>query len=178
MRRLINWKGIKTAFEKLFDPSRPRWIYVCICFLLITGLFFNLLQEKKSNLATQSNAETEESTDTYIPDGYALVPLEIVNALTVSNLMGRYTFVDIYNSSELNSRPKKIIAQNLRMLKSPHDDSQFAVLVRESEHDLIHNLSEPVFIVIKNPNSKNNETIISEKETVTKSKKSRISYGY
>lgn len=175
---MINWKKIKTTFENLFDPSQPRWIYVCICLLFITGLFFNLLQEKKSKITNPSNTEVEESTDTYIPDGYALVPLEIINALTISNLMGRYTFVDVYNSSELSSRPKKIIAQNLRMLKSPHDDSQFAVLVKESEHNLIHSLSEPVFIVIKNPNSKNNETIINEEEKIEKSKKSRISYGY
>jgi hypothetical protein len=176
MRNLLQLKKIKSILEKMFDPSKPKWIYICIFFLIFSGIITSFLSKKNTHLEQAPIIDTEISTDTYIPEGYALVPLEITNALTISSLMGKFTFVDIYTTG-LDYQKKKIIAQNLRMVKAPNDDNQFAVLINETEHELIHNLSEPVFVVIKNRNNKKSEIKIN-KEQPLKNRKSRVSYGY
>lgn len=176
MRNSLNPQKIKSLFEGAFDPAKPKWVYLCIIALIITGVFSAYLQGKQNKVGEPVSLELEESADTYIPNGYVLVPLDISNGLSISNLMGRYTFVDIYTTNSLDERQKKIIAQNLRMLKAPHDDNQFAVLVGENEYKLIHDLSEPVFIVIKNPNTKKHELISKEKDKKA-IRTSRISYG-
>jgi hypothetical protein len=172
----INTK-LKPFFEKLFDPSRPKWIYFSIVLFAIAGIFTANFPRSGTDKIS-SETDFVNSTDTYIPNGYVLVPLEISNAIAVSSLMGQYTFVDIYTTSGTDGSPQKIIAQGLRMIRAPHNDEQFAVLVAESEHELIQHLSEQVFVVIKNPKSKQNEMVIKETKPSIRTPKTRITYGY
>jgi hypothetical protein len=177
MKNPVSNLNFKSLFDRFFDPSKPKWIYLSVAIIIAGGILSAYHQEKNEKSDAFNDINAESSTDTYIPNGYVLVPIDISNGIAVSNLMGQYTFVDVYASHGFEEQPKKIIAQNLRMLKAPHSDEQFAVLVKEIEHNLIHQLSEPVFIVIKNPNTKQIETVVQEKKKQIQLNKSRITYG-
>lgn len=174
--KLLKLKIIK-SIENLFNPNQPKWVYLCIFSLFLVGIASHLIAGSANGQNEIIPEEKFETADTYIPNGYVLVPLEVSNANVLSTLMGQFTFVDIYSLSDLSDKPRKLIAQNLRLVKAPHDENLFAVLVGENQIDLIHKLSNPVFVVIKNPKNKRVESIPKTEQIDNISKKTRITYG-
>lgn len=163
---------IQRKTTDFFNPNNPKWSLCIIASIGLISLLSGFVFQNKA----ENNNPAIETTDTYIPKGFVLVPVELVNAHSVSSLMGSFTIVDIYESNDFSDKKGKIITEHVRMIRAPLDNSQFAVLIDENDHDTIQRLSNPAFAVIKNPNQVKNE--IKKPETKPSGKsKIRIVYG-
>lgn len=101
-------------------------------------------REESSNL---------DSIDTFIPDGFVLVPIEIQNLPSLESMVGQYGVVDLYSNGETTP-----IARGLRLIRSPRDPSQFAVLVpQERSHEIVKASLKPMQVVVQNPSQKKSE---------------------
>lgn len=166
-----------TAYcSSLIDPEKPKWIVIILLGLLASH-FYGLLSDQKTELKGKMVELSDAATDTFIPQGYVLVPLEISNATTISQLIGEYTYVDIHATNSEN-RKAKLLAKNLRMIKAPNNPELFAVLINEKANNLIHKLSEPVFITIKNSSKKQKEVILDDYSRNINWRNSRVTYGF
>ena len=118
--------------------------------LAVLSLLLSLfLAPNKKPTESPTLAKDTSHLATYIPSGFVLVPLEIQNIENVDSLLGQYGIVDIYTPKNTNALKKDV-----RLIRSPHDPSQFAVLIPETEAPLLMaSLHEPVRIALQNPNA-------------------------
>lgn len=106
---------------------------------------------------------TDRSTTTLslaeqVPDGFVLVPIEPINFETIDAIVEDHAYVDLYLASndELSSydasssmRKKRLIARGLPLVRAPKNPSRFAVLVKESDSNVLTRLGGPVQIVVR-----------------------------
>ena len=114
---------------------------------------------------TATEETVEESADTYIPDGFVLVPIELQNAESLSSLIGSYALVDLFRGP--NSQR---VGKRLKLLRAPLNPNQFAVLVPEGEVAAVLAQQGPLWAAIQNPQQRKSTEISSRQ------KKSRIEY--
>lgn len=132
---------------------------------LITLLLFAVLWPTKDKTESLPTLEA----DTVIPAGYVLVPIELLNFEALSSLVGSYAIVDLFApNSDPNQRARKI-GSDLRLLRAPLNPQQFAVLVPESESDLVVSQATPLIAVIQN-RSKNEQSKLLRAKSVKKSR--------
>jgi hypothetical protein len=92
-----------------------------------------------------------ESFDTYIPDGFSLVPIEVANYETLDSLLGPFGVVDIFAADPGNPDSSKRIAYRVKIVRAPRNPSHFAVLVPFNE---VHNILKypgPFMVSVQNP---------------------------
>ena len=49
-----------------------------------------------------------ENVDQFIPEGFALVPIQLINGQALSQAIGRYGIVDLYLPAKVDDRQKKL----------------------------------------------------------------------
>lgn len=152
-------------FEKWMKYEWKTWLtmhYQKIAFgfllLVVTIMFFSQKEEK---------ANPYRSADTYIPPGFVLVPIEVINRQALDSLLGPYGVVDLYlppensdgglmnGQSESRSagyRMGRKVASRAKILRAPLKPDEFAVLVREVEASQLVHGENSYFVVIQNPN--------------------------
>lgn len=154
--------------ENLFNPQKPYWI---LGVLIIMGLSFLITNEKARSLISSNTKDFSQSErkassiDTYVPNGYVLVTLQLINAEALDPLIGSYGMVDLYTVqkrkglSSLPSEPSdgeiyyQLIGSYLRLIRAPNNQKLFGALVPESNRSLIQKLSQPAFAVIHHPHA-------------------------
>lgn len=147
----IHWEKLK---RNLLDPKKPIWILVTLALMGTTMIMF-----QKSDGDPQKSVQSEsESLDTFIPAGFVLVTLQLINSDSIESMVGSYCLVDLYSGNnnqdfqlEASAKP---IASRLRLIRSPNNPSLFGVLVPEQDPTVIQKLAGPVFAVIQGPNAK------------------------
>ena len=92
-----------------------------------------------------------KSIDTYIPEGFVLLPIELSNASVVQGLLQNKAVVDLYTADPIQSQAQKA-ADAVKIIRSPHNESHFAVLVPENEAHFLIQRFKPFYAVIQNPN--------------------------
>lgn len=113
------------------------------------------------------------SADTFIPAGYTLVPIEVVNSLQISPLLGSLGGqVDLYKVSE-TGRKSKLVYSAAKILRAPLDPEQFAVLVPATAVNSLLSESTRFFAVILNPNATKNP---KKKKTARQPRRIEIEY--
>lgn len=91
--------------------------------------------------------------DTYIPNGFVLLPIEIQNLNALDAIIGRFGVVDLYVPGE--SQP---VARAIKIVRSPKNNDQFSVLIPESQSGaLIKASTQPFFAILQNPKKVSNE---------------------
>ena len=93
----------------------------------------------------------EKSADTYIPNGFVLVPIEIANKDALDGLFGDFGVVDLFFPATKAGEKPFPVAQHMKLLRAPKNPHQFAVLAPEALASRFARLNEPLFAVIKNP---------------------------
>ncbi len=94
-----------------------------------------------------------ESVDTFIPSGFVLVPIEVQNLASLDSIVGQFGVVDLYTENEKNP-----LATGLKLIRSPRDPSQFAVMVPERfSKEVVKYSSKPFMVVVQNPNQDKSE---------------------
>ena len=89
--------------------------------------------------------------DTYIPEGFVLVPIEVKNYESLDLVIGKFGVVDLYQSSEDSKTNPKAIAKAIKIVRSPIDPSRFAVLSPEDEAHSIVKHPGPFQVTVQNP---------------------------
>lgn len=107
-----------------------------------------------SNFPTSDveNSTRAKSADTYIPAGYVLVPIEIVNREALQSILGSYGVVDLYIPGSEKIRSGKKVASRVKILRAPLNPEEFAVLVKENEASQLIPHEDGYFVVVQNPN--------------------------
>lgn len=135
----------------LLDPKNKIFT-LCMIGLLSVIIATNLMPQP-----TSAPTESQESADTYIPEGYVLVPIEIQNIDSLSSLIGSFAVVDLFSGIPGSSQQK--VGQKLKLLRAPLNPQQFAVLVPEDKVSQLLQQPGPYWAAIQNPNQNSKENI-------------------
>lgn len=159
----------------ILNPQKPIWI---IFTLVLIGVSFLIPQIREQKTPTDIKSELTPSLDTFVPAGFVLVTLQLINNESIDSMIGAYGLVDIYSASHevetLGAKLTAPIATHLKLIRAPNNPSLYGVLVPENSREIIQQLTGPVFAVIQGPKSK---LEIPQKE-ISKIRKSRsIKYG-
>lgn len=116
-----------------------------------------------SFLAPETQAtEADYYLSEHIPDGYSVVPIELINAESISLLMGNIAYVDLY-ATEHTLGKRQILLKNTKILKIKNQEGQFSLILNEAQTSKIGDLNQPLFAVLKKkqnrkPSMKNKST--------------------
>ena len=113
--------------------------------------------EKLSATDAPAQRAPDESVDTYIPAGYALVPIEIANKQALGAMIGSFSIVDLYSTIEGHRGLK--IAEQLKIIRAPLDPEQYAVLVPNQDSAKIVGAPGPLWVTIQNRSSAKQQVI-------------------
>lgn len=153
----------KSQFEKKDDDTVEAqaqtfriWMWSTaagLTLILISTVVSMSRGAEKADLA----AGGEASLLTSLPDGYVLAPIEPANLDSLDSIFEDHGYADLYRSSDSNERGAKI-ARGLALIRAPKNPRRFAILVPESDSDLLAELNQPVIVVLrKKPKSTANE---------------------
>lgn len=119
-----------------------------------------LLFELKSSKATEAQATDSQasvSPDTYLPEGFVLIPLQIANFEALDGLLGANGVVDLFTVSESTSGASRRVASHIKIIRAPQNPGQFAAVAAEEQADLIVKAGGPFFAIVQNPNQTGTE---------------------
>lgn len=106
----------------------------------------------KSN-KPQASVRTHEAVDTYIPSGFVLVPITVQNLASLDSLVGQFGVVDLYVEGE-----NAALGRGLKLIRSPNDPAQFAVLVPENQaREIVRAGYKPFQVIVQNPKQTRSE---------------------
>lgn len=163
---------VKKVKGTLLDPQKPQWIFVTLILIGIATLWLG-----QSSSTEGEPPEAPPAIDTFIPPGYVLVTLQLVNSDSINSMIGAYGLVDLYNattdSNFIPSKEASPIAVRLRLIRAPNNQNLFGVLVPEDHRAVIQHLAGPVFAVIQGPDPNPRQTPVA----VPSKKLRTITYG-
>lgn len=150
-----------TTIGEFWTKYRDRaWFFptIMIGICLIVSVFIDT-HNKAGALTTSKVAAPYAGIDTFIPDGYVLLPIEVQNLESLDSLIGQYGVVDLYSPGEPTA-----VAKGLKIVRSPKDPSEFSVLVPEAESaTLIRAETKPFLVVVQNPSNALQEVRVQPK---------------
>lgn len=129
---------------------------------LILGVLALCLQMSKNNSVptTPPSVERMESVDTYIPKGYVLVPLNLMNVESLNSFIGDKGVVDLYTAKE--GRQGKKIADKIKLIRAPLNPEVYAALVSESQSQKLVLDGESYYAVVQNKNSESGQVDLAK----------------
>lgn len=129
--------------EKIKKNLKPIALILMGIFIFCSWLIQNNDQKDKNPNPTGEWV----GVDTYIPNGFVLVPIEIQNLASLDSLVGQYALVDLYAVGS-----PKPLAKGIKLIRSPKDPSQFAVLIKdEISQNIVRQSDKPFQVVLQNP---------------------------
>lgn len=155
----------------LQDPVQKKAL-LALGALIILGFVFSK-NETKTTTAQSPSEDSQFTPDTIIPDGYVLVPIQLQNFASLDSMIGQYGVVDLFTAHEDPSQKSRKVGNRLKLIRAPLNPSQFAVLVPDSEADLILSHTGFYNAVIQNPQQK-----LKEKLNRLEARPQKISIDY
>lgn len=136
------------------------------------------IREGKKRFQSVETAQTRisdknENLSELIPSGYMLYPIEVINAASLHSMMGDFAYVNLY-APKKTQKGTKLIGKNLRIIRSPKDPEQFALVLKESTYLNQLQLQNKYYVTVTNPKDSDREVLIPEE---TRSG-SRLSISY
>ena len=107
-----------------------------------------------------------QDVDTYIPEGFVLLPIELNNGESLEGLLDTKGVVDLYAAGPGGLKKK---ASAVKMIRSPRRPNHFAVLVPEEKAKFLMGEFKPFHAVIQNPHktgSKIQATRVKHKRSI------------
>lgn len=121
---------------------------LCVSFGVFLILYYLLNQNPSAPM--KEKPEPPLTTDTYIPPGHVLVPIQVENGEALGAVMGAFAVVDLYSEIDGHSN---LIAGKVKLIRAPLNPKQFAVLVSESMSSQIMQVKVPFSVVLQNRNA-------------------------
>lgn len=125
---------------------------------------------------TQPAQEKLLTVDTLIPNGYALVPIELENIAAIASLIESYGVVDIYLGKS-NSRNAKKIFQKVKILRAPNNPHAYSLLLPDHLSSVLMQYDGPFFAVIQNKAETSANPAVSEQVQTKKTVKIEYNGG-
>lgn len=124
-----------------------------LLFLLsgIVALLFEL-KNSKAMEPQATDSQSAVSPDTYLPEGFVLIPLQIANFEALDGLLGSNGVVDLFTVNESTNGASRRVASHIKIIRAPQNPGQFAAVAAEEQADLIVKAGGPFFAVVQNPN--------------------------
>ena len=91
-----------------------------------------------------------EGIDTYIPEGFVLVPIELSNGLLMKGLVQKKGVVDLYTADPSRFQAQKA-ARAVKIIRVPTGDTHFAALIPEGEASYLIQRFQSFYAVLQNP---------------------------
>jgi hypothetical protein len=121
----------------------------------LIGFFLILSYLAESHMTSAKNIVTSDQTvnlDIFIPDGFVLVPIEVQNLASLDSIVGQFGVVDLFKDGQASA-----IVQGVKIIRSPKDQLQFAILAPEEfSQKLVQNSDKPFIVVVQNPKQAKN----------------------
>ena len=129
-----------------------------------------LVSVPKSNLGSKSTDTAtggNDTWDTYIPAGHVLVPIDVENFESLDDMIDQFGIVDLYvNNKSLGASGAKLLAGQVKLLRSPLNKHQMGVMVPENMAPKIVQAEGPLKVIVKNPNKSQSLAASSAKRKV------------
>ncbi len=148
--------------------SHPTVVWCVLAGLTLSAAIYRETSRASSN---ERPLDQEESVDTFIPAGFVLVPIEVLNYESLDSVLGRFGVVDLYSADPSTGKKAEKVASRIRILRAPRNPNQFAVLAPEEESTDLVKDGSGYFVVVQNP--KLGGTVF-EKRTPVSRKRNRI----
>ncbi len=136
-----------TTIGKLWIKYQSRaWFIpsITVGFCLIVAI---MVDTHDKTAAAKGFSTPYAGIDTFIPNGYVLLPIDVQNLESLDSLLGQYGVVDLYTPGD-----PVAVAKGLKIIRSPKDPSEFSVLVPESQSAaLVRAEDKPFLVVVQNP---------------------------
>lgn len=101
--------------------------------------------------AEKPAAEAPRSMLDRLPEGFVVAPIDPVNLDSLDSIFEDHGYADIYKAagrSDTNSKGRRL-ARGLPLIRAPRNPRRFAVLVRETDSEILADLNEPVLVVLR-----------------------------
>ena len=161
--------AIKQYLKKWWSEPVNKSLLLALLVMILVGFVISGAQKAQSK--TESNESF--STDTIIPPGHVLIPIELANHESVSGLIGEFGMVDLYTSKGAFQKGGQVIGSHLRLIRAPLNPQQFALLIPEGQSAKILQAEGPYFAVVKNPKRFEDPEIAQHKMKI----KARVEYS-
>ena len=144
-------ESLKVKLENLKTICRQRPLIVWG--LIAAGTLAAALYREGTLASENDKSQTPdvEAVDTFIPAGFVLVPIEVVNYESLDSVLGRYGVVDLFKTDPQTGERSEKVAARVRILRAPRNPSQFAVLAPESQSQRLVKHGGGFYVVIQNP---------------------------
>lgn len=103
-----------------------------------------------------------------LPDGFVIAPIEPTNADSLDSIFGQHGYADLYRPTSSGEKGQRI-ARSLPLVRAPKNPRRFAVLVAESEIEVLGRLNEPVLVILRKGPAKNKDETAGYKRKSGKS---------
>lgn len=114
------------------------------------------------------------TVDTLIPNGYALVPIELENISAIASLIESYGVVDIYLGKNSSRNSKKIL-QKAKILRAPKNPNAYSLLLPDHLSSEFLKYDGPFFAVIQNKSKASDNPVVHEQ--LSQKKNVKIEYN-
>lgn len=167
------------VMEQFKFLSSHKMSFVLIFVTLLTAFVLFLSHQKTPVSEDMTEDRVQASPDTFIPNGYVLVPIAVSNFESLNALISQYAIVNLYavnlghqfsNASQI-SRHVKTVAQSIKLIRSPLNPERFAVLAPEAQAETLIRHQGEFFVTIQNPTVQKQVSVNKELK-----RKNRIEY--
>jgi hypothetical protein len=127
-------------------------LVIGVCCLVCSALATNFLS-KKEEPQKQLNS-VPENADTFIPEGYNLVPIQLINAEAIGSIISDFAVVDLYSSSADSAKSSRCVAKNIKLLRAPLNPEHFAILIPDRNTASLFSKGDAFYAVLRNQKDK------------------------
>ncbi len=140
--KAIDSEKIKTELKS----GKKTFIFWCV--LIFVSFVFALSQWQNSRHRPQ--VTTSDSIDTFIPEGFVLLPIELSNVSSLDGFLHDKGVVDLYTADPSSMHSEKA-ASAVKIIRSPQNPEHFAVLVPEQKAGFLIERFSSFYAIIQNP---------------------------
>lgn len=131
-------------FQKMKISKQNKLLL--LSFLIFIAFFLVFTLNKPS---TAEKGPEKIYADTFIPKGFVLIPIELVNFESVSALIDQFGVIDLYAGAPQMAGSVKV-ATRVKMLRAPLNPQLFAILISEQNSAHIMKHAGPFWAVVQN----------------------------
>ena len=142
---------MSTKLKKYLNENKS----VLLCLMVAAALTFLWSITKKAPTAGPLKEVAPEVASTFIPKGMVLVPVRLENAQSISTLLGEMGVIDLFATTP-SGETKKVVSR-VKVLRSPNNPTEYAVLCHQSRAKEILKWGGPFIAAIQNPNVENTQ---------------------
>lgn len=143
-----SWWALFSTQPLLAFKEIPLFLWIVFAALGALVLVFGQANSPEDPDKTSISSPVE--IDTLIPSHLSAATIELQNYKSLDSFLGPYAVVDLYAARSDGEGRARLIAQRVKMVRSPKDPSQFMILVPPSKVELLYNPHSVYFASLQN----------------------------